>query len=77
MNRDGKPDIIAGNTGRPNAVFFNDGTGARFERVEFGEAGRDTATYGLAIADIDGDGYPDVAVARTGSPSGIFFSIRR
>jgi hypothetical protein len=48
--------------------------GSALQRVEFGEAGRGIATYGLAIADVDKDGYPDIAVARTGAASGIFFS---
>lgn len=74
MNRDGKRDIVGGNTGRPNAVFFNHGDGIAYDRVDFGEGSSGVATYGLAIADIDKDGYPDIAVARTGAVSGIFFS---
>ena len=74
MNRDGKPDIVGGNVGKPNVVFFNEKDGGGFQRVEFGEAGENAATYGLAVADIDKDGYPDIAVARTGASSGIFFS---
>ena len=65
---------IPPNTARPNAVFFNGGDGATFQRIEFGEARSEIFTYGLAIGDIDKDGYPDIAVARTGAASGIFFS---
>ena len=32
------------------------------------------ATFGLAVADIDKGGCLDIAAARTGAPSGIFFS---
>ncbi len=74
MNRDGKRDLVGGNTARPNAVFFNLSDGSAFQRVEFGEGGPELATYGLAIADLNGDGFPDIAVARSGAPSGIFFS---
>ncbi len=74
MNRDRKPDILGGNVGKKNVVFFNEKNGSGFQRVEFGEAGENAATYGLAVADIDKDGYPDIAVARTGAASGIFFS---
>jgi len=74
MNHDNRLDIIGGNTAKPNAVLVNGGDGTSFQRIEFGEAGSEIATYGLAIGDIDKDGYPDIAVARTGAASGIFFS---
>jgi hypothetical protein len=43
-------------------------------RREFGEASPDVLTYGLAIGDVNKDGYLDIVVARTGAPSGIFYS---
>ena len=36
MNRDGKADIV-GNTGKANVVFFNEGSGGGYKRVEFGD----------------------------------------
>jgi FG-GAP-like repeat len=74
MNRDGRPDIIAGSVEQANAVYFNLGASGGFRKVPFGEAKPDMATYGLAIGDVNKDGYPDIAVARTGAPSGIFIS---
>lgn len=82
-NGDGHLDIIAGNVDQADAVYFNDGTGKSFRVVRFGEAERRQfeagankffVTYGLAVGDIDGDGYPDIVVARTGGPSAIYFS---
>ena len=52
------------------------GDGRRlFTPLEFGEQdGAETDTYGLAVADLTGDGFPDIVVARSGGPSGVFFS---
>src|SRR5262245_29121940 len=83
LNGDGHLDIVAGNLDQADAVYFNDGRGKSFRVVRFGGAERGSlnagantsfATYGLAIGDIDGDGYPDIVVARTGGPSAIYFS---
>src|SRR5262249_17851121 len=83
LNRDGHLDIVAGNLDQADAGYFNEGRGKSFRVVRFCEAGRRKskagvnngfATYGLAIGDIDGDGYPDIVVARTGGPSAIYFS---
>ena len=73
LNRDHKLDIIGGNVDRPNVIFFNEKDGSSYQRVEFGGVAG-AATYGLAAGDVDGDGFPDIAVARTGAPSGIFIS---
>ncbi len=74
MNRDGRLDIVAGNVEQANDVYFNLGAGGAFRKVPFGEAKADLASYGLAIGDVNKDGYPDIAIARTGGPSGIFIS---
>jgi hypothetical protein len=31
------------------------------------------AVYGVAIGDLDGDGWPDIAAARSDAPNGIWF----
>ena len=74
LNRDGKADIVIGYTaGRPS-VFFNDGTGRAFADVPFGD-GRGWA-YGFAIGDVDRDGWPDVAMARSDAPNVLYLSTR-
>jgi hypothetical protein len=40
-------DIVLGYTIGPHAIFFNNGTGAQFTRVTFGDAG---SAYGFASA---------------------------
>jgi hypothetical protein len=32
------------------------------------------AVYGLALGDLDGDGWPDIVAARSEAPNGIWFS---
>ena len=37
--------------------------------------GDDQNTYGLAVGDLDGDGYPDVAVANSGSQNAVYLNV--
>jgi hypothetical protein len=62
LDGDGYPDIAVANQS-PGAVYFNDGTGHKYQRVTFGD--NKGAIYGLAAADLDGDGYPDIVAARS------------
>ncbi len=65
LDRDGKPDIFVGNDSSANFLFRNLGQG-RFEEIgaSAGVAanydGRHQATMGIAISDLDGNGYPDI-----------------
>ncbi|MCH8253034.1 MAG: CRTAC1 family protein, partial [Planctomycetes bacterium] len=65
FDRDGKPDIFVGNDSTENFLFHNLGAG-RFEEVGMiaGVAanydGHTQATMGVAIGDVDGNGYPDL-----------------
>jgi hypothetical protein len=72
LNKDGKPEIIVGYVDAPGAIYFNDGTGKKYTRVQFGD--NKGATYGIAVADLNGDGYPDIIAARSGAPTQLFFS---
>jgi hypothetical protein len=56
----------------PGIVYFNDGTGHGFAPVPFGDG--QGAAYGIAIGDIDKDGWPDIAVARSGAPNVVYFN---
>jgi len=74
LDRDGKPDIAVGRQNAPGSVFFNRSTAAslRFDPVAWGDG--QGAVYGLALGDLDGDSWPDIAAARSDAPNGIWFS---
>jgi hypothetical protein len=54
------------------SVYLNDGTGINFREVSWGDG--KGAVYGIAIADLDGDGWPDIAAARSDAPNAVWFS---
>lgn len=65
INNDGKPDLLVGNDSTPNYLYINKGDGT-FDDVSYAsgyalnEAGRETATMGIAVGDYDNTGQLDV-----------------
>jgi len=72
LNRDGRPEIIVGYVEAPGVIYFNEGTGMKYESVPFGDG--KGSIYGMASADLDSDGWPDVVVARSDAPSFVMFN---
>jgi hypothetical protein len=74
MNKDKMPDIVVGNFEAPGVVYFNQGTGATptFSGTLWNDG--KGATYGVAVGDLDGDGWPDIVGARSDAPNGIWFN---
>src|SRR5580658_3271650 len=65
INNDGKPDLLVGNDSTPNYLYLNKGDGT-FDDVSYAsgfalnEAGRETASMGLAIGDWQNNGRVDI-----------------
>ena len=72
MNNDQLPDVVVGNVGQSNAVYFNQGNGRQFQEMRFGE--QSSATYGLDVGDLDGDGFLDIVTANSGTRNGVFYN---
>jgi FG-GAP-like repeat len=77
LDKDGDIDIIVGNVESPGSVFFNesDGREVGFREIHWGD-GKGTV-YEIAIGDLDGDGWPDIAAARSDAPNAVWFSDRK
>ncbi len=62
VNGDGSLDLIVTARGGPNRLFINDGQGHFKEDLTFpGRESKLTSTS-IAVADIDGDGAPDIYI---------------
>ena len=74
LNRDGKLDLVVGRRDALGSVFFNQSSVKKFafEEATWGD-GQGTV-YGLALGDLDGDGWPDIVAARSEAPNAIWFS---
>lgn len=61
INNDGRPDLLVGNDSTPNYLYLNKGDGT-FEDVSYAsgfalnEAGRETASMGIAVGDYENNG---------------------
>jgi hypothetical protein len=66
VNADGHPDLAIAGFNAPNMVYLNNGTADPFNGVSGIAIGTaDVAGYEPAFGDVNGDGFPDMAVANT------------
>ena len=74
LDKDGKTDVIVGNVEFPGSIFLNNSNGReiRFNEMHWGD-GKGTV-YEVATGDLDDDGWPDIAAARSDAPNAIWFN---
>ncbi len=69
LNNDGNPDLVVTEQNQGIGIAYGNGDGT-FSDMEPYSTGLATGTHGLAIADLDGDGWPDVVTTDGFSTSG-------
>jgi FG-GAP-like repeat len=74
MDRDGKPDLVVGRQEARGSIFFNRGSGKMLDFKETNWNDGKGTVYGLALGDLDADGWPDIVAARSEAPNAIWFS---
>ena len=65
---------MVGNYEAPGSIFFQNGIGEKmtFQETHWGDG--KGVVYGLAIGDLDADGWPDIAAARSDAPNAVWFN---
>jgi len=58
----------------PGSVFLNDGRGTNFREIRWNDGKGDV--YGVAIGDLDGDGWPDIVSARSDAPNAVWVNTK-
>ena len=53
---------------------MNNGSGINFREIRWNDGKGDV--YGVAIGDLDGDGWPDIVSARSDAPNAVWFNTK-
>lgn len=73
LDRDGDLDIVASQVRGPNTVYFNEGRATRWTEVWLGQEASDS--YGVRTGDLNGDGFPEIGFANSGSFNRLFMNV--
>lgn len=74
LNRDGKLDLIVGRQQTRGSIFYNQSAANSLAFAETPWNDGKGTVYGVAIGDLNGDGWPDIVAARSDAPNAIWFS---
>jgi hypothetical protein len=72
LNNDMMPDIVVGYAVSKTTAFFNVGNASKFTTIKFGD-GKGTV-YGMALGDINKDGFLDIGVACSDASNVVYIS---
>jgi hypothetical protein len=65
VNADGHPDLAIAGFNSPNLVYLNNGTANPFKGATAVNVGTQDESFFVAFGDVNGDGFPDMAVANS------------
>jgi hypothetical protein len=80
VNNDGHPDLVvgqlgSGSSGEPTRLFLNSGSTANpFNQGFINIGGGSSTTSAVALADVNGDGKPDLIVGNNGAPTQLYLN---
>ena len=75
VDRDGRPDLSIAGFNAPNMIYLNDGTATPFNGVAGVAIGTQDVSYVPALGDVNGDSFPDLAIASTNhDPSRLYLT---
>lgn len=70
LDRDGDLDLVVANVNGPNIAYLNGGDGRAWTEMRFDDGTE--SSYGVATADLNGDGFPEVGFANSGAFNRLF-----
>ena len=64
-------DIVIGNAGQKNVIYYNENKGTKFRSITFGQTDR---TYSVEVGDLNADKFPDIITGNSGSRNFIYLN---